>query len=681
MSSNPGTPSAVKKPVRGKSVEPKEKRPVQEIREEIRSYIRNERDTILKKWLALKESIRSEDSRRNQFLDRKLKEDTKSLPMHVLKFIGTLKKSVRNTMRYKGGTPYSIIRSLFLYWDADKSGKIDKEELMCCMKSLGVKVTEQDCAGIVSYYSGGSGDSEMDYRELLQDVLTGEPSVIAFVSQEEDEERDQKEIRFEEVADKWVSMPLIVVKFIEAVRLYLTRTMQRDGGTPHQHIRYLFTFYDYDYSNGLDPKELMTACYRRMNMTCTYEQAKEIVEYYDRKNRGEISPDKFIEDVCQDVKPILSYTEITTEERTAHLKSLAANPFIPKPFHAPPNKVLEKFKQDCKLALVNKVNKSGGTVASWIRDAFVYWDPYYTRKIRNWEALQGAALRIGVHINEEDAKTLMKCYDRFNTGEMHYQFLSDEIMKEDAHFLMDAKLADPDFNVIAKQPPMVSSTIDKIKNAVEKFVTRSKGALSAKDILNGTFLKYDAEKNGFVSNDGFKYVIKDIKARQISDNDIIATAKWFDTNGSQKLDYNELIRQMYGGDILTDKLILPKIKESTSLKYKESFLGSSGIAMLKARSQLLTPSGVRPPIKPNKNLDITKCSGFSTLADKSVFTVKPNVMEKNMEIVESQAVKNARAKIRRNKILQDKVKIERRLQSIEEQKQKIIEDYKARRGK
>ncbi len=128
-----------------KSGEIPEKKPVQEVRAEIRSYIRNERDTILKKWLALKESIRSEDNRRSQFLDKKLKQDTKSLPMNILKFIGTLKKSVRHTMRYKGGTPYSIIRSLFLYWDADKSGRISADELVQCMQSLGVKVSSEEC--------------------------------------------------------------------------------------------------------------------------------------------------------------------------------------------------------------------------------------------------------------------------------------------------------------------------------------------------------------------------------------------------------------------------------------------------------------------------------------------------------------------------------------------------------
>ena len=54
-------------------------------------------------------------------------------------FIGTLKKSVRVTMRDKGGTPFSIIRHMFLYWDADKSGEMSADELEGAMNSLGVR--------------------------------------------------------------------------------------------------------------------------------------------------------------------------------------------------------------------------------------------------------------------------------------------------------------------------------------------------------------------------------------------------------------------------------------------------------------------------------------------------------------------------------------------------------------
>ena len=133
--------------------EPVEKKDVKEIRKEIRDYIRNDRDTVQKKWLALKDTIKAEDARRAQFLDRRLRDTTKSLPLNIVKFIGTLKKSVRHTMRYKGGTPYSTVRALFLYWDADKSGRITSKDMFNVMKSLGAKISLEECAEIVKFYS------------------------------------------------------------------------------------------------------------------------------------------------------------------------------------------------------------------------------------------------------------------------------------------------------------------------------------------------------------------------------------------------------------------------------------------------------------------------------------------------------------------------------------------------
>jgi hypothetical protein len=84
----------------------------QDKRVEIRHQIQD-RETIQQRWLALGESIRSEDNRRDQFYRRKHVEDTKSIPLNVIKFIGSLKKAVRNIMRHKGSC--SLFLSCFLF--------------------------------------------------------------------------------------------------------------------------------------------------------------------------------------------------------------------------------------------------------------------------------------------------------------------------------------------------------------------------------------------------------------------------------------------------------------------------------------------------------------------------------------------------------------------------------------
>ena len=112
-----------------------------EVRADIISYIRNERDTVLKKWMALEESVKAEDRLRDKFYKELIERKTVVLPITIQKIIGSLKKAVRLEMRYKGGTALSIIRQMFIYWDADKSGEISAKELHAAMKSLGVIMT------------------------------------------------------------------------------------------------------------------------------------------------------------------------------------------------------------------------------------------------------------------------------------------------------------------------------------------------------------------------------------------------------------------------------------------------------------------------------------------------------------------------------------------------------------
>lgn len=645
-----------------KKGEIREKKAAAEVRQEVREYIRNERDTVLKKWMALKESIASEDVRREQFFKKKAIEETKSLPVNILKFIGTMKKAVRVTMRYTGGTPYSIVRSMFIYWDADKSGLISAQELLACMKHLGARVTLQECQDIVRFYQG-QGTTEMDYRELLADVQRDEPSIIAFVTTEEEEEKTNNEIRFEEVADKFFHMPPLIKKFLEAVRNYLSITMRDQGGTPFQHIRHLFSFYDYDYSNGLNPKELVVACRRTMKLHINEDQARQIVDYYDRRQSGEIQQEKFLEDVCADVLPLFSFVESSPTEIEKRKKSLQVNPFIPKPFAAPPNKVLEKFKANVNQSLVNKVNKLGGSVASWIREAFVNWDRTFSGKIADWHHLQGAAQRLGVSIDEDEAKTLMACYDRDKTGELHYMYFAEEITRESPHFLTGPRTARVAEGPTSRTPSHVRNALDKIRRAVEVFVKRSKGVLQGRDVLHGTFLLFDSFKSGRVSHDVLTRVIDEIRA-EIDEVSIQDVCIWFDTDGSKQLDYNALVRQVFGADVSTERLQLPRIREPSNYN-----------KLVSASTPSLLLTNVPPTLS-----SFVSTSKASTMVGPSMFGVAANTMEKNLENIESQAIKLARVKQKKQKILGEKVKVERKLAMIEEQRKKVIDDYKARKA-
>eukprot|EP01034_Spumella_vulgaris_P024044 gene24044-30341_t len=455
-------------------------------------------------------------------------------------------------------------------------------------------------------------------------------------------------------------MPTTVKKFLEAVQSYLAVLMRIQGGTPYQHIRFLFQFYDYDYSNGLDAIEIQMAAKRKMKLIISQEQAQEIVDYYDRKQCGQINYEKFLEDVCVDVKPILAFTELSPRRIAASKASLAVNPFIPKPFNAPPNKILAKFKQDVKLALVNKVNKLGGSVASWIREAFVVWDPTFTKRISDFEHLVGAAKRLGVTITEEEARVLMKCYDKDGSGDMHYDYLAREIMNEENHFLVDSKIVDVTKTATTRTPSNVSSSLQKIRAAIDSFIRQSKGRLEGRDVFHGTCLRFDTGRSGRFDIDSFRSVVVELRC-SISEPDLQDTVKWFDTNGSQLLDYNALTRQLYGEDIITERLVLPKLKEASNystILNRNATLGTMPTASL---ANLMTIS-----------------ASATTL---SSFGAKSSTLVNNLEVIESQAVKLARFKQKRTKIIGERVKVEKKLASIEDQRRKIIEDYKARKNK
>jgi len=642
---------------KNKDLEPVEVKPPKEIRDEIRAYIKADQSTLLKKQMSLKEAIKSEDSRRLQFIERKLKMETKSLPINILKLIGSLKKAVRYTMRYKGGTPFSIIRDLFVYWDADKSGEMSASELLSCMNSLGVIISLKECDEVVKFYNGGQAESEMQYSELLKDIQEGEPTLIEYVSEADEKAASQNEIHFEQFQESFREMPPVVNKFLEAVREWVQKLLRDVGGTPVEHIRFLFKFYDFDYSGGLYAEEIIIAAKRSIKLKISKEQANQIVKYYDRKNLSQIHYETFLADVCVHVKPVLTFTELTPRRIENAKKSLQKNPFIPRPFAAPPNKILEKFKKDCQLALVNKVNKLGGSIPSWVRDAFIFWDPGYTRRISTVDALLGAAKRIGIVLSLSDAKVLMKCYDRFDTGEMHYDFLSEDLTKEAPNFLMDNK---PNLTLPLshRTPPMVQKTLDRLKRSCEALVRQSKGVLQGRDLLHGTFVRFDNTKCGQIDAASFKMAVADLRCK-CPDSDLMATMKWFDTNGSLMLDYNALCRQMFGEDISTETLVLPRIKDTKKFDNIATMMNSVSY-------------GSSIGEKPFAYTIPTEGKGKG-------FGVKSSTAEKNMDVVESEAVKLARLKLKRNKILTEKKKVEKKLHSIEEQRKQVIENFKETR--
>jgi Ca2+-binding EF-hand superfamily protein len=438
---------------------------------EIRDYIKNERDTVLKKWMALEEGIRAEDHRRDEAAEKRVSDLTRKLPENIRKFIGTLKKAVRTTMAKTGGTPYSIIRNMFLYWDADKSGEISAEELKGAVNSLGAKMTDKQREEVVHFYANHNkisraetGEIEMNYDQLLKDIQKGEPTIIDSNAASKFKKIEEC---YEEVQVVLPEKSLIVKQFIEATQNYISGKMRVHGGTPYQHCRDLFTHFDYDFSSGLNAEELRRAGKKGMGLDITAQQAQQIINYYDYKKTGQLTIHMgFIQDVNAGVQHILAYTEVTATSRKIEQSALAANPFMAKPFKAKSNKSIECFKKNVAEALVRKIKELGGTSSSWVKEAFLTWDPRNTGKLSEPEAVIGVAKRIGFDLSVDEALILIKSYDKFGTNELIYSELIKDLKIEDIHFLSDPSVTKKTTtSTTARMPQSINDSIKNFKRA------------------------------------------------------------------------------------------------------------------------------------------------------------------------------------------------------------------------
>ena len=541
-----------------------------EIRQEVRDYIKNERDTVLMKWLTLGETVKTIDRTKETFEKKRIRRD-KTMPTNIQKFIGTLKRCVRRAIKQKGGTPYSIVRSLFMYWGtggSGPSGTLNAEQLSKCMQSLGIVISSSAIDEVIDYYaatgiSAASSDAkQMSYDELILDVTADEPTVIMDTGNKYFD-ADDISVRFTEIEDAYVVMPTIVKHFVEATQNYVMNQMRVEGGTPHYHVRELFNRFDYNQSSGLDPTELQKAAQKKMKLNMTRDQAREVVKYYDRKRIGQMSYEAFAAEIAKGTKPMLDFTEITSEERQKAIQSLSVNPLMPKPFQSKPNRVLEDLKLRLKALAEKAISTKGGSLESVISDAFRSYDKNFSQTLAKWQDIQGVMAKLSISIDRETALMLMRAYDVHSNGIMHYSLFIKEIVSEDSHFLNTVEFSPvkSHSSVSARTPASVAKTIQMFKNSCNVYARKSGGALHARDLLYGTCLRFDSDKCGRIPPFAVMNVARELNVA-ITEDQVHALVDWFDSNAAHALDYNLFTRQVYGTDVMNSVLQLPKLNKS-----------------------------------------------------------------------------------------------------------------------
>lgn len=607
-----------------------------EKRDHIRNYIRNERDTIQRKWLCLQECVNSEERRKEEFAKVQEMIKTRHLPHSVTKLIQTLKKAVRKEIRDVGGSPHSIIRKMFLYWDADNTGQLDHNELKRCINHLGVDISDTDVQDIINYYGGGKQTAELHYEKLLKDVAFGEPSLFEYVQADFDENNDLND-RFETNEEKNRVMPPVVVEFIEAVRSVIARKMRNEGGTVMSHLRDAFLKFDHDYSNALDLNELQLSMKVNLKLQMSEEQARAIVNYYDPTGEGQMVYDLLAKDVLKGQPPLLYHEELTKRTVDKILEKERNNKFISQKFTPAQSKVVESFKKKVIASIEDKLRSEGGSIKSVVRNAFIKYDPKLSGTISDIDHFRSAVRKFGFTVTEDEARMIMRAYDKYGDGRMEYTMITSDIVQSDPSITQDASsFLDSKSSATARTPANVNRTVTKIKEAVNKYVRKSAGSIEPRDLLYGTFCRFDSAKDGRVSSGELDRVLREINVSLSNDakNHLIM---WFDSNSSNSCDYNMLVKQLYGDDLLVQKFRFPPVQRD--------FHNTN----------------------PNKN------AGFSETFNKSLPPMITARGTRYLDIPETEIEKKIRRDERHKIILQEKLRITNKLKDLELQKQHLLE--------
>jgi hypothetical protein len=517
-------------------------------------------------------------------------------------------------------------------------------------------------------------------------------------------------------------MPELVKQYIHAIQFWVGNKMRVEGGTPWQHIRDIFLKYDFNFSFGIDPQELLYASRKHMHLEISPEQAKAIIKYYDIDKKGEIYYNKIVDDVCVGVKPILYFTELTEtdikEEKDKQLK----NPFIPKPFKSRSCRVLETIKRTLKNTLNKKAKELGGIWTDYLREAFVAWDPRGLGKLGKWDHVVGVFKRLDIKLSKDEAVALIALFDRDKTGELVYEEFLKEIGSEDFHFMGDntPALRALDEPATARTPHEVRRIIKLVFTAIEAYSRKSKGLLKPRDVFHGTCLRYDKVKNGRLSYDDLRSVMNELSC-SISSSDLRTLLLWFDTNGSNTFDYNELTRHLFGEDIMTRALILPKSsKHATAILTAASYdtIAPKSTSVLKQRPQSATIGETSSSINSNrptttgsfsrrydttKNLDDLDDYNNNNSSIRNPFmsnafpttnalnsganqwkSATRESMElalipklKNLKIIDKD-VKKEKKKARIDMILHEREQVTEKLDSIEQQRKQLLLEHRLR---
>ena len=294
-----------------------------------------------------------------------------------------------------------------------------------------------------------------------------------------------------------------------------------------------------------------------MSLKLSEAEAKAIVDYYDVEGDGEMKYQPLVEDILRGTSHFLVHP--STERRStptptvdlalAEKRKDEEALFSARPRRRPPNAIVEAFKRRLRHKLEMTMRAHGGTIYSICRESFLLWDGDCSGEL-NVDEFMGAIRKMGMSVDEKEAKQIVKYYDLEGDGEMRYQELVKDVVNGVPHFMVHpstTRRGQPELLSSRGPPPQAVKRIEeKIKYATQAAAEKSVTRISGEDLFYGTCIRFDSRNTGMLSMNDVGRVMREIKCK-LGDVEMKHLIGWYDVEGADAIVYKQLVRSMYAG--------------------------------------------------------------------------------------------------------------------------------------
>ena len=358
----------------------------------------------------------------------------------------------------------------------------------------------------------------------------------------------------------------LVDRIIGRIQRAVDHQMKEKGGTAYSIIRSTFLNWDSDASGSMSDNEVMGAL-RMLKLRPSQEECDALVHFYDIDASGEMKYQTLVEDITRVSPHFLDHpnTNRLQQEKAAESSRKGGNPLVTARKEMP--RIVELFISKLKRNLKRIMREKGGTEHSILRYNFLNWDADKSGEVGPRE-LQGCVHTLALKLSDAEAKAIVDYYDSHGSGEMRYQPLVEDVVRNSGHFLVyppteRKKAAEaPTMNLEEierkqdedalfsarprRRPPnaVVEAFKARLKNKLEIQLRASGGTIYS--ICRENFLIWDGNCDGKLSLKEFVGALKKMSV-EVSDEDSKQICKFYDLTDCGEMSYMELVKDILQG--------------------------------------------------------------------------------------------------------------------------------------